>query len=318
MATKRAKHIYLQAFGIIVMVLALVRCIFPGVAGNDKAATSAEKSAVETGNDTTDITAENPADITADITAENPADITAEKSADIKADKSAEKSADITTDANKPAANATKDPSARSYQIPALKASTPPVYLADGSKPHPIRSVHSYKEAFPDSNHVQLEAARFWGVSPVKNRADAEQRKNEVVYVGASPYYDVARLDASIPYLVPRASLLLQDIGMAFFDSLQVKGLPLHRLVVSSVLRTQDDVARLRRSNKNATEHSCHLYGTTFDINYNQYEPVNPRQETGSDKLKWVLSEVLNDMRQQGRCYIKYEVRQPCFHITIR
>ncbi|MCR4602098.1 MAG: DUF5715 family protein, partial [Prevotella sp.] len=25
-----------------------------------------------------------------------------------------------------------------------------------------------------------------------------------------------------------------------------------------------------------------------------------------------------NDMRQQNRCYIKYEVRQPCFHITVR
>ena len=116
---------------------------------------------------------------------------------------------------------------------------------------------------------------------------------------------------------MPRASVLLQDIGRLFFDSLQVKGLPLHRIVVSSVLRTEEDVARLRRSNHNATEQSCHLYGTTFDINYNIYSAVTSR-ETPSDKLKFVLSEVLNDLRKQGRCYIKYEVRQPCFHITVR
>jgi hypothetical protein len=30
------------------------------------------------------------------------------------------------------------------------------------------------------------------------------------------------------------------------------------------------------------------------------------------------LAEVLNDMRKQGRCYIKYEVKQSCFHITTR
>jgi hypothetical protein len=27
---------------------------------------------------------------------------------------------------------------------------------------------------------------------------------------------------------------------------------------------------------------------------------------------------VLRDMRQQGRCYIKYEVKQGCFHMTAR
>ncbi len=111
--------------------------------------------------------------------------------------------------------------------------------------------------------------------------------------------------------------MLLQDIGRTFMDSLQVKGLPLHRIVVTSVLRTEEDVTRLRRSNHNATEQSCHLYGTTFDINYNLYNPVGSKSAP-DDKLKFVLSEVLDDLRQQGRCYIKYEVRQPCFHITVR
>ncbi len=190
-------------------------------------------------------------------------------------------------------------------------------------RPHRIRSVASYATAFPDTNAVQLVAAQKWGVPPVRNREDAESRKRELVYIGSNPYYHVDPLYSSIPYLVPRAAVLLQDIGQAFFDSLYVKGVPLHKMIVTSVLRSQEDVMKLRRRNSNATENSCHLYGTTFDICYNRYktveEPDGPaRRQVRNDTLKWVLSEVLRDMREQGRVYIKYEVKQGCFHMTVR
>ena len=179
-----------------------------------------------------------------------------------------------------------------------------------------IRGVTNYQTTFPDSQSVQIVAAQKWGVRPVKNREDAESRKKELVYVGESPYYHIDRLSSSIPYLVPRAALMLQDIGEAFYDSLYAKGLPFHQLIVTSVLRSMDDVAKLQRHNPNATEQSCHLYGTTIDICYNRYQPLT--REVRNDTLKWVLSEVLRDKRNEGRCYIKYEVRQPCFHITVR
>ena len=182
--------------------------------------------------------------------------------------------------------------------------------------PHRILSVPNYKTAFPDSQSVQIVAAERWGVKPVKDREDAENRKKELVYVGESPYYHVDRLSSSIPYLVPRAAVLLQDIGQAFYDSLYVKGVPFNQLIVTSVLRSMDDVARLQRHNQNATERSCHLFGTTFDICYNRYHPV--AQYVRDDTLKWVLSEVLRDKREEGRCYVKYEVKQGCFHMTVR
>lgn len=190
--------------------------------------------------------------------------------------------------------------------------------------PHKILSVPSYKDAFPDTNSVQLAAAKKWGVSPVVNREDAESRKRELVYISSNPYYHVDPLYSSIPYLVPRAAVLLQDIGRAFYDSLFVKGIPLHKIIVTSVLRSQADVAKLRKKNGNATENSCHLYGTTFDICYNRYITVQDpegftRRQVRNDTLKWVLSEVLHDMRKNGkRCFIKYEVKQGCFHMTVR
>lgn len=253
----RYKHRYVQAFGITVIMLALVRCAFPGIARNDS------------------VMSEERDTLSSDMTV-------------------------LTSDAR-------PEP-----------ASVYPVVVTAHKKPHAIGWIGPYPVAFPDSNHVQLEAAHQWGVKPVKNRIDAEQRKDEVVYMGTSPYYDVAHLDASIPYLVPRAAILLEDIGRLFYDSLQAKGMPLHRIVVSSVLRTQDDIARLRRTNKNATENSCHLYATTFDINYTRFNPVMGGDMADEHRLKRVLAEVLRDLRFQGRCYVKYEQVQPCFHITVR
>ncbi|SRR5574344_181035 len=191
-----------------------------------------------------------------------------------------------------------------------------------GFVPHRILSVPSFKMAFPDSNDVQLQSAQRYGVPPVQNRIDAEHRKAELVYAAANPYFRVDPLRESIPYLVPRACVLLQDIGKAFYDSLYIKGVSLHQIIVTSVLRTEEDIIRLRKHNGNASENSCHRFGTTFDVCYNRYVTVQtaaqPRRQVRNDTLKWVLSEVLRDMRESQRCYIKYEVKQGCFHITVR
>ena len=188
---------------------------------------------------------------------------------------------------------------------------------------HKINSVPGFSRTFPDNNDVQLVAANSHGVKPVSDRDEAERRKKDLVFVGASPYFHVDPLKSSIPYLVPRAAVLLNDIGRAYYDSLQIKGIPLHQIIVTSVLRTRNDVEKLRGHNANATENSCHLYGTTFDICYNRYKTVSPsegrpRRAVRNDTLKWVLSEVLRDMREANRCYVKYEVKQGCFHITAR
>lgn len=183
---------------------------------------------------------------------------------------------------------------------------------------HPILSVSSYRRCFPDLQDVQIVAARQWGVPPIAHRKEAEERKTELVYVGASPYYDIdPRMNRSIPYLVPRASVLLQRIGRSFMDSLCVKGVPMHKMIVSSVLRTEEDVKKLRRHNINATEQSAHCHGTTFDITYARFSPVT-QHETRQDTLKMILAEVLEDFRENKHCYVKYERKQGCFHITVR
>lgn len=197
----------------------------------------------------------------------------------------------------------------------------------DGRKKfHPIRGVWSYSKCFPDVQDVQIIAARKHGINPVRSREEAEQyvKNHQLVNVTHSPYYTVDKLTHSIPYLVPRAQHLLNTISVNFIDSCIVKGLPVHLLMVTSVLRTADDITKLQRGNQNATTNSCHCYGTTVDIAYNRFVPVNGTYYRNMALLRWnepmkkVLSEVLRDLREQGLCYVKYERKQGCFHLTCR
>lgn len=182
-----------------------------------------------------------------------------------------------------------------------------------------IRGVTSYKRTFGDLNDVHLASAIRKGIKPLEKREDAGKEKNRLLKICPNKYYAVDSLTHSIPYLVPSASVLLTKIATNFQDSLQAKGLSLHRVIVTSVLRTKDDVKRLRKRNRNASLNSAHFYGTTFDISYRRFEKVKESNEKShSEKLKMVLAEVLRDLRKKEWCYIKYELKQGCFHITTR
>ena len=199
-----------------------------------------------------------------------------------------------------------------------------PFFNADGTEARrKIIGVYKYYLSFPDENDVQLIAAKKNGVRPGTNMAEAERRKSELVYIGSNPYFFIDNLHNSIPYLVPNASVLLQDIGRNYFDSLRVKGVPLHKIIITSIMRTKEDVVKLAEHNRNAKTNSAHLYGTTFDISQNRFKTVEDpngpkRRVVTNDTLKWVLSEVLNDMRKHNRCLVKYEVHQGCFHVTVK
>ena len=191
------------------------------------------------------------------------------------------------------------------------------------NEPSNIRGVVSYKRSFPDLNDKHLEVAKAVGIRPLEDREEAESMKEKLTYITDNEFYVVDSLTHSIPYLVPRASALLDTIGSNFLDSLAAKGLNPNQVIVTSVLRTQSDVKRLRRRNGNASANSAHCFGATFDVSWKRFKKVEdedgrPLQDVGSDTLKLVLSEVLRDLRQAEKCYIKYELKQGCFHITAR
>ncbi len=293
------KNRFLLGFVVVVCVLALVRLISPGVA---EPRTSVADLSV------------------ADSLATDSVDQLAMAEEDKEEEnKATNEIAETSDDLAQEAAGTGSETDAA-----ADSSNTPSIFFDKNGKEvkHRIFSVPHFGNTFPDQQDVQILAANKYGVNPVQNREEAEHSKGKLVYVGSNPFFYVDKLNNSIPYLVPRASVLLQDIGRAYFDSLQIKGIPLHKIIVTSILRTKDDVAKLRTRNGNATENSCHLYGTTFDVCYNRYKQIQtrqqPRRQVQNDTLKWVLSEVLRDMRDRNRCLVKYEVKQGCFHITVK
>lgn len=179
----------------------------------------------------------------------------------------------------------------------------------------------SYRDKFNDTQSKQLKAAEAIGLTaPPQSRQQAMQWRSALREIKTNDNYVVDSLTHSIPYLVPSAAAELDRIGEGFADILQRNGLPHYRFYVTSVLRTKDDVKRLQQSgNRNATDQSCHCYGTTFDLAYFRFEKVTQTREyMHQDNLKLVLAQVLLNEQRAGRIYVKYEYKQSCFHITVR
>lgn len=179
----------------------------------------------------------------------------------------------------------------------------------------PIRNL---RREFNDSNYIHLEAAAQIGVDIINDINDAWYLKRPLVEISSCEDYYVDKLTHSYPFLVPEAADLLQEIGSRFNDSLAARGGGDYRIKVTSVMRTPATVKKLRRVNRNASDASAHQYGTTFDISYSRFICDSITVNRSFEDLKNLLGQILWDLRNEGRCFVKYERRQSCFHITAR
>ena len=178
--------------------------------------------------------------------------------------------------------------------------------------------VRQYDRIFNDINNTQLEAAKKNGLRKSVT-IDEAQSCPDLVSINSNGFYEIDKLTHSVPYLVPKAAKLLEDMGKAFQDSLFNRGYSRnHKFTVTSVLRTDEHVKQLRKTNVNSTEQSCHCYGTTFDISYFTFQTPSKGTVASVDKMRQVLMQVAYDMRRLDRCFVKYEKQQTCLHITVR
>lgn len=180
-------------------------------------------------------------------------------------------------------------------------------------------SARVYERKFNDLQDKQKAAAIANGLAPFKSRAEIEEnynklrRSRKLVHIESNPKYIVRELTSSSPYVVPKVSDLLDDIAKSFQEKTQSKA----RFMVTSVLRTEEDVKKLRKTNVNASTNSCHCNATTIDISYVRFEEdkLRPRD---SYQLRLALAQTLHELREAGRCYVKIERKQYCYHITVR
>lgn len=169
----------------------------------------------------------------------------------------------------------------------------------------------NFRKDFDYINDIHLGAARRLGITPPADRKAVEKLKGKLVELHNTRYYKIDPLNSSVPYLVPKAADFLTALGRL----MQEYNGTTSRFIITSVLRTKADVSKLRKSNGNASENSTHCYATTIDITYNRFDIHG---KTWEGKLKEDLAKALYDLQARGYCYVKYEVKQPCFHITVR
>lgn len=184
---------------------------------------------------------------------------------------------------------------------------------------HPVRGVGDLREAFGDLNDVQLATAEVLGIPALDTREELDGMREQLVDISEVEHVALLQpMTHSVPYLIPRAARLLEHIAQAFNDSLAVKGFEPYDLVVTSVLRSEEDIRSLRKGNGNASANSCHRYATTFDLSWKRFRKPSTGEDINDERLKLILAEVLRDYRQLGACYVVYERRQACFHLTAR
>ena len=175
----------------------------------------------------------------------------------------------------------------------------------------------SYGKVFNDVNETHLETAQAVGLKKIPEKRD-DIDPAQLVKIEDTDYLEVDELRYSVPYLTAGAARELNHIAKAFHDSLARKQFPIYKLVATSILRTEEDVARLRKSgNPNASDNSSHCYGASFDISHSRYFREEETDEFMQPyELTKVLAEVLRDEKNAGRILVKYEKKEHCFHIT--
>lgn len=173
-------------------------------------------------------------------------------------------------------------------------------------------------EIFNDSNFVHWAEAERIGIEPLTDTRSHLNTRRQLVKLASCEDFYVEPLTYSRPYMIPEGVAMVHEIGRRFRDTVLARGGGKYRIKVTSVLRTPEGIRKLRRSNRNAIDSSVHQMATTIDITYARFAFDSSANTHSAEDLKGVLSEILRDMRNEGKCWIKYEQKQPCFHITVR
>ena len=189
-----------------------------------------------------------------------------------------------------------------------------------------------------DVNAVQIARARSLGVRMTGAVEPLAASGRLVRLPDTTQYWVVRDLDYSVPYVTPSTKALLEEIGRRFQAELDTLGVPRYRLDITSVLRTPEKQAQLRRANRNASKiESAHEFGTTLDIAYRRYAPpvdsaaasLPPAARLLSDsmvvetarlrgaELQAVLGRVLQQLKNEGKVMVMMERQQTVYHITV-
>lgn len=222
---------------------------------------------------------------------------------------------------HRPLTDEEKEELATSYSETGIEEKTVAQLSGDTAWKDEIRRAFKagrYDLAFNDSNHVHYAVASKAGIAPINSLSEAYNTRRPIVRIESCENYEIDHLTHSMPFLVPEAARLLDEIGESFRNKVEERyGTRDNRILVTSLLRSPHSVKRLRRVNRNAVDSSVHMFATTFDISYNSFHSNDSTKAVNAAALKNILAEVLLEKRLDDKCFVKYERKSPCFHVTV-
>lgn len=163
---------------------------------------------------------------------------------------------------------------------------------------------------FNDNVKTHELALKTGVIKPQKELSDLDKLKDKGVLVElkTNDGYIISELDFSKPYVLPKVKLFLNELVQNYKSELG--DLNYVRFEITSATRSKRSVSQLMGKNVNAVTNSAHLKGKTIDISYIRFG-------TNTTQLN-ALVKALKKMREDKMCYVKYEVAEGCFHITVR
>lgn len=162
---------------------------------------------------------------------------------------------------------------------------------------------------FQDKQAKQERAYRNDGIKPQKelNGLDRLKRRRILMVIPDREYFKIDnKMTYSRPYLLPKAISFLDTLGKRYQNRLG--SYPLEAFVITSATRSISSLSKLNKTNINASKSSLHLRGKTFDISYSQFK-------NDSTRSAFILT--LNELKDQKKCFVKFEENQHCLHITV-
>lgn len=182
-----------------------------------------------------------------------------------------------------------------------------------------------------DVNDEQIAEARRLG-QRVSGEAEIERlrRAGRLVPLGDSTGHWVLReMQHSVPFVTPDTHRMLTQLGDRFHARLDSLGLPRFRMKITSVLRTDETQAELRRINPNASRIvSAHEFGTTVDVSHERFAVPDSTSGAESEMLEELgkehsralqaeLGRAILEFKERGALRVMMEDRQPVYHMTV-
>ena len=175
-----------------------------------------------------------------------------------------------------------------------------------------------------DKNDIHLLHATKNGIAPFASNDEFESKKaeltenNKLVLVESNDYFKIKKLTHSLPYLTPDAAEMVNEIARRFNLKIQEYKVDDYRIMLTSLLRTEETQTKLSHRNRNATKsQSAHLFGTSIDISYKDFYNVTKDTVEQNWEAIQALTKVLVEMRKECKFVGVRERKQSCYHLTV-